>query len=50
MQHHSADQLHIEVPHVEDAFPGFPHDGKCFREDAVQRLLFPEALLEFGCF
>ena len=28
MQHHAADELHVEVPHVEHAASGFPDDGE----------------------
>ena len=36
VQRISTDQLHIEVPHVQDSFAGFARDGKRFGKDVVQ--------------
>jgi len=36
MQHHAADQLHIEVAHAENTLSGFPHDGKGLRQDLIE--------------
>ena len=38
MQHHAADQLHVEVPHVEHAAAGFADDGKGLGQQVVERL------------
>src|SRR5215475_1306394 len=48
MQDVAADQLHIEVPHVEDTFSGFTHHGESFDQQVVQRLAVREALFELG--
>ncbi len=47
MQHHAADQLHIEVPHLQGALAAFAHHGKSFRQDRIQRFALLYALLEF---
>ena len=39
MQHHAADQLHIEVAHVEHAAPGFADHGEGFHQKLVQRFV-----------
>ena len=36
MQHHAADQLHVEVAHVEHAAAGFADDGEGFRQDLIE--------------
>ena len=36
MQHHAADQLHIEVAHAEHTLAGFAHHGKGFGQDLVE--------------
>jgi len=36
VQHHAADELDVEVPHVEDAAAGFADDGKSFDKQIVQ--------------
>ena len=39
MQHQSADQLHIEVPHAGRAHAGFADQGEGFRQNFHQRFL-----------
>ena len=46
MQHHAADQLHVEVPHVQRAAPRFAAEGKGFRQKLVERRPVGQALLE----
>ena len=50
MQNVAADELHIEVPHVQDSFAGFASDSESFGKDVVQGRAVFEALFEFGCF
>ena len=45
MQHHAADQLHVEVPHVEHAASGFANHGKSFLENFVEDLAATAALV-----
>ena len=41
----AADQLHVEVPHVEDAAAGLADDGEGLRQQVVERLNgFPESI------
>ena len=40
VQHHAADQLHVEVAHVEDAAAGLADHGKGFGQDVLQKLIF----------
>ena len=47
MQDDAADQLHVEVAHVEDAAAGFADDGEGFDEQVVERGAVGELLLEF---
>ena len=44
VQHHAADQLHVEVPHVQRAAAGFADDGEGLRQQVVERLALGEAL------
>ena len=37
MQHDAADQLHVEVPHVEEAASGFAHRGEGGNQQVVER-------------
>ena len=37
VQHHAADQLHVEVPHVEHAAAGLAHDGEGLGQQVVER-------------
>ncbi len=46
MQHHPADQLHVEVPHVQDAPAGFADDRKGFRQQIVERGAIGDPLAE----
>jgi len=46
MQRDTADQLHVEVPHVEHASARFPHHGKRFRQQVVERFAALMARLE----
>ncbi len=50
MQHHAADQLHIEMAHLQGALAAFAHDGECFRQDRIERFTLLHALLEFRRF
>ena len=36
MQHHAADQLHIEMAHAQHPPAGFTDDGESLRQDLVQ--------------
>jgi hypothetical protein len=38
VQGHAADQLHVEVAHLEDALAGLAHRGKGFGQQVVQGL------------
>ena len=46
MQHDAADQLHVEMPHVQNAAAGFAHGGEGGNQQIVERRalrdLFPE--------
>src|SRR6185295_6936883 len=44
----AADQLDVEMAHVEHAPAGFADDRECFGQQVVERLAVGEALLEFG--
>ena len=50
MQHRAADQLDVEMPHVDGAPSGLPHDGKGLGQQFVQRLACGQPLAEFSCF
>ena len=50
MQDVSADELHVEVPHVEDTLARLADDREAFRQNLLQRLAVFEALPEFRCF
>ena len=50
MQDGAADQLDIEMPHVEDAASGFAAHGEGFDQQVVERLSIFDALLEFHGF
>ena len=45
--HHAADQLHIEVAHVEHAASGLAHHGEGFHQNFVQNFLQSFVLLFF---
>ena len=38
MQHDAADQLHVEVPHLEAAHRGFTHGRECLRQEVIEGL------------
>jgi hypothetical protein len=44
----AADELDVEVPHVEHAAPGFAHHREGFRQEIVERLALGDALPELG--
>ena len=46
VQHHAADQLHVEMAHVQRALAGFAHDGECFGQQIVERFALGQTLLE----
>ena len=46
VQHHAADQLHVEVTHAEHTFTRFTHGRERFRDQAFQRFAFFQALAE----
>ena len=37
VQHHAADELHVEVPHVQHALAGLADDGEGFGQQIVER-------------
>ena len=44
----AADQLHVEVPHVQHAAAGLADDGEGFGQQVVERLAVGEPLAELG--
>ena len=48
VQHHAADELDVEVPHVQHATASLPHHGECVRNQIVERLTVGEARAELG--
>ena len=46
MQHDAADQLHVEMPHVENAASGFAHRGERGNQNVVQRGALRQLLFE----
>jgi hypothetical protein len=46
MQHDAADELDVEVPHVERAAAGLADNGERFDEQIVDRLAIGDALTE----
>ena len=50
VQHRAADQLDVEVPHVQDAAAGLAHDGKRLGHEVVHGLALGEPFPEFGRF
>ena len=48
MQHNAADQLHVEVPHLEHAAARFAADGEGLDQQVVERLALLDAPLELG--
>ena len=47
VQHRAADQLHVEMPHVEHAAAGLADDGEGLGHQVVERLALREPLAEF---
>ena len=47
IQHHAAQQLHVEVTHAEHAFTRLTHYGEGFRDQAFQRFALLQARAEF---
>ena len=50
MQHHAADDLHIEVPHLQDTPTRLPHHGKGFGQDVIECGALLDLFPELGCF
>src|SRR5262245_4068983 len=48
VQHSAADELNVEVPHVEHAPARLADDREHFRQELVERLTVDDALLELG--
>ena len=48
VQHHAADQLHVEVPHVQHAAAGLADDGERLGQEVVERLAVGDAGPELG--
>ena len=46
MQDHAADQLHVEMAHVERALGRLAHHRKGFRQQVVEHLALGQSLLE----
>ena len=47
IEHHAADQLHVEVTHAEHAPGSFAHHGEGFRQKLVGRRSLGDAVAEF---
>ena len=47
VEHHPADQLHVEVPHVQDTLASFAHHGEGLDQEVVERGAIGDALAEF---
>ena len=50
MQHHAADQLHVEVTHLQHALAGLAADREGLRQQLVERFAARDALAEFTRF
>ena len=48
MQHVTADELDVEVPHVQHPAAGLADDGEGFGKQVVERLAVGKALTELG--
>ena len=48
VQHVAADELHVEVPHVEHAAAGLAHDGEGLGQQVVERGAAGKPLTELG--
>ena len=47
VQHHAADQLHVEMAHVQRALAGLAHHREGLRQQRIQRLALRQAVFEF---
>ena len=47
VQDDAADELHVEVPHVEHAAAGLAHDGERLGQQIVERLALGQPVAEF---
>jgi hypothetical protein len=47
VQHHAADQLHVEMAHAQHALASFADHRKGFRQQVVERFAIGVALTEF---
>jgi hypothetical protein len=47
MQHHAAEQLHVEVPHIDRPNRSLAHGGEDLHHDIVQRFAVFQAIAEF---
>ncbi|MGF6635772.1 hypothetical protein OKW39_002923 [Paraburkholderia sp. MM6662-R1] len=50
VQRHTADQLHVEVAHLQHPLAGLAADRERFRQDLVERFAARDALAEFTRF
>ena len=50
VQHHAANQLHVEMAHVEDAAAGLAHHREGFDQQIVQRCALRDLFFEFDGF
>jgi hypothetical protein len=50
VQHHAANQLHIEMAHVEDSPASFAHHRECFHQDVIEYFLEGLVFLFFELF
>ena len=50
VQHHAADQLNVEMAHVEDAAAGFADHREGFDQKVVERCALGDSLFEFNSF
>ena len=50
VQHHAADQLHIEVAHAKHTLGGFTHGRERFRQQLLQGLTLLDTLTIFSRF
>ncbi len=46
VQHHAADELHVEDPHLQRSLPRLPDDGERFRQHGVKLLAVADALAQ----
>jgi hypothetical protein len=48
VQHHAADQLHVEVAHAQYPPGGLTDRGECFGQQVIQQSTVREALAELS--